>query len=95
MVKGTITYACDGCCASEVATFAPRNMFKFGKPFTVGGISLQRQTALAQLVNLRGFVPDGWVWPDPYTGCCYCPTCWEGIVGPEKDEGEKELEDER
>lgn len=23
--------------------------------------------------------PKGWIAFDIYTGCCYCPTCWEGI----------------
>lgn len=24
--------------------------------------------------------PEGWIAFDPYTGCCYCPKCWEGIT---------------
>lgn len=34
--------------------------------------------------------PEGWVAFDPYTGCCYCPECWAGIVGPrvEKDDAD-------
>lgn len=27
-------------------------------------------------------LPDGWVYPDPYTGGCYCGKCWEKIENP-------------
>ena len=27
----------------------------------------------------RDVVPEGWVAYDPYTGCCYCPECWQLI----------------
>lgn len=26
------------------------------------------------------FAPEGWVASDPYTACCYCPKCWDGIM---------------
>ena len=33
--------------------------------------------------NVDDVVPEGWVADDPYTGCCYCPACWAGIIADE------------
>lgn len=26
--------------------------------------------------NVDEVTPDGWIASDPYTGACYCPSCW-------------------
>jgi hypothetical protein len=31
-------------------------------------------------VAVEDVIPDGWIAFDPFTYCCYCPTCWAGIV---------------
>ncbi|MGH9088028.1 MAG: hypothetical protein ACRDYZ_07935 [Acidimicrobiales bacterium] len=36
----------------------------------------------------QDLVPTGWVWPDPYTGACYCPDCWRSIAGNEETDVE-------
>ena len=95
MPKGVLGFACSGCDASMSVEFASRPPFRYAKPITVGGVLMERQITVSQKIDLFELVPDGWVWPDPYTGACYCPECWSQIIGPEKDEDEKELENER
>lgn len=40
-------------------------------------------THLKQRGTVEDVAPDGWIAFDPYTGCCYCPTCWKGIEANE------------
>jgi hypothetical protein len=38
-------------------------------------------------VRVEDVVPEGWVAFDPYTYCCYCPTCWAGITADKEPAG--------
>jgi len=29
---------------------------------------------------IQDIAPKGWIAFDPFTGCCYCPSCWEDIM---------------
>lgn len=31
--------------------------------------------------SIPSLAPEGWVAFDPFTGCCYCPECWDHISG--------------
>jgi hypothetical protein len=79
-VTADITYQCDGCFEKATEKTKEGKVFEYGTPFvTSEGTSLIKRTTLSQKVNLRDHVPEGWMWPDPYTGCCYCPTCWAKV----------------
>ena len=30
--------------------------------------------------QIQDIAPEGWIAFDPFTGCCYCPSCWEDIM---------------
>lgn len=41
-----------------------------------------------RMPDIDSAAPAGWVWSDPYTGCTYCPACWEAIeIKPDADKG--------
>ncbi len=30
--------------------------------------------------DVQTVAPEGWIAHDPWTGCCYCPTCWAWLL---------------
>ena len=81
MIKGNVVYRCDGCFEETEAKFVGGKVFEYGDPFTThSGELFVKRRMLSQKIDLAELVPGSWVWPDPYTGCCYCPKCWAGIV---------------
>jgi hypothetical protein len=71
-VSVTVTFKCGGCDAVAEGTRPLRAPFASisGRPHGFGN----RFPETAEAV-----VPEGWVAHDPYTDCCYCPTCWDEI----------------
>ena len=67
-----VKYACDGCHIEADAATWPRRHFHSinGKGYGFGHWSFD---------NFNDIAPEGWVPFDPYTGCCYCPKCWDEI----------------
>ena len=75
------TFSCGGCDACEVGerrTVDNSFVSVSGRNYGIGS----RVTTIPDPDP-----PDGWVAFDPYTGCCYCPKCWQGIIVPD-DGGE-------
>ena len=68
-----LIFKCGGCDAQAVGTGPLRRCFERAIP--TGGFGVWKW-ARPETVT-----PEGWVAADPYTGCCYCPTCWAGIEG--------------
>lgn len=74
-----VTFRCGGCDAkAEGTSFISRENMEIMVNF------YQRRPW-----NVDEVAPDGWVASDPYTGCCYCPTCWAEIEGEEPMTGGK------
>jgi hypothetical protein len=66
-----VTFECGGCDRQESAYLPHRQFNAFnGKGYGLG-----------VWVNptIETVVPNGWVYPDPHTGCTYCPDCWAEI----------------
>lgn len=61
----TITYSCGGWRAARWIATAPQ--------ICEGGFVTKRAPSIPDLA------PEGWMVYDPYTGCTYCPTCWDSI----------------
>lgn len=74
----TITYACNGCFATEtVSGIVQRHEVIVPSAITVGGVDYDR--CLVRTPTIKNSAPEGWVAFDPYTGVCYCPKCWAEI----------------
>ena len=70
----TVNFECGGCFAKAVGTrFLERKFVSItGKSYGFGHYEYNKPQDVA---------PQGWVAFDKYTGCCYCPECWESIEG--------------
>jgi len=66
-----ITFCCGGC-HDEAPAILPHRTFN-----SVNGKGYGFGTYTTPVVE--DVVPDGWVYPDPYTGTTYCPKCWAEI----------------
>lgn len=83
-----LVFTCGGCFAEAPGTGPLRRTFERAIP--TGGFGVWKWN------RPEDVTPEGWVASDPYTGCCYCPTCWEGIVNhgaQASDEGGKDAND--
>ena len=70
-----VTFRCAGCDASQEVPVRREWEWCFRTPSPgEGGAGAFRVPRIADVV------PEGWVYPDRYTGCCYCSACWAGIV---------------
>lgn len=69
-----IQFSCGGCQATAEGTSPIRRRFESfsGRPWGLGGYKVD---------TIESVTPDGWIAFDPYTQCCYCPTCWAEIDG--------------
>lgn len=67
-----VTFECDGCFekAPETKRLSSQFVSVSGRAHGFGSRIVQGVTELT---------PDGWIAFDPYTGCCYCPLCWQEI----------------
>ena len=63
----TVTFTCAGCFAVVPGT---KPLYKVA----------QRSYGPGQYDTAASAAPTGWIAYDPYTGCCYCPTCWKEVV---------------
>jgi len=68
----TVHFSCGGCDAKTEGTRRLTRRFVSinGKGYGFGHYEYDQPQDVA---------PEGWVVFDPYTGCCYCPTCWKDI----------------
>lgn len=67
-----VTFECDGCSETDRVPVPHRKFHSFdGKGYGFG---------VWEEKGLKDVIPDGWVYPDPFTGCCYCENCWGGII---------------
>jgi hypothetical protein len=68
-----IQFVCDGCEKDTPGERSLRRKFQgiTGKSYGFGSYLYETPEDVK---------PDGWVSFDPYTGCCYCPSCWENIM---------------
>ncbi len=71
----TVKFSCGGCPAEADGTaFLQRRFHAFsGRGHGLGYHSFD---------TVMDVVPEGWIAFDPYTGACYCPTCWADIEAP-------------
>ena len=69
-----VIFECDGCPSKTEARLKSEFVSISGRSYGLGRRIEQKASELA---------PDGWIAFDPYTGCCYCPTCWQSIMEPE------------
>ena len=65
-----VIFDCGGCNASAEGTQFLRKTW----------VQMSPMFGRWEPFNVEDAAPDGWVASDPYTGCCYCPDCWRGIV---------------
>lgn len=70
----TVKFSCGGCDAVADGTTFLRREFVSVSGRSYGFGSFRPANAVEDVT------PEGWVAFDPYTGCCYCPTCWASIV---------------
>jgi hypothetical protein len=74
-VSVTITFRCGGCGTSAEMQAASTWAWLFGQPAPGGG-----GLGTFTVPRIPEMVPDGWIFPDPYTGAPYCPSCWATIT---------------
>ena len=76
----TVTFSCDGCSKTTPGTtYLGRRFRAFsGRGYGFGTWEHDKAGDVA---------PEGWVAFDPYTGACYCPDCWDGIVPVSIEDG--------
>ena len=67
-----ITFECGGCDAAEVVRVSMVIVAE------VPSGTYYRQP------KIEDATPKGWVAFDPFTHCCYCPTCWADIMAPKE-----------
>ena len=67
-----VTFKCSGCWEAEAGPFTLGKRFQSfdGKGYGWGQYRYDQPADV---------VPEGWVAYCPYTGCCYCPECWQLI----------------
>lgn len=70
---------CDAQCGAETQTEPIFRTFK--------GLTTNKNCGIGvyTLPHIMDLVPKGWIYPDPYTGCTYCPSCWAKIDGPQTE----------
>ena len=68
MIK--ILFECGGCDAKAEGWLKREFVSISGRSW---GFGSYRETKAQEAA------PEGWVAFDPYTGCTYCPECWESI----------------
>ena len=73
----TVNFECGGCFAKTSGTTWLKRRFVSASGLTWGIGHYEYDTP-------QDVAPDGWVAFDSYTGCCYCPECWQGIEGGER-----------
>lgn len=73
----TVHFSCGGCDAETKGTTFLRRHFDSinGSGYGFGNWRLDTPQDVA---------PEGWIAFDPYTGACYCPTCWADIEGTDE-----------
>lgn len=72
----TVVFQCSGCFAEPEpvrAKVMTKGLFSAAAGVTRDGWVVRHKPSIESLA------PDGWVPFDPYTGLCYCPTCWASI----------------
>lgn len=71
----SVKFSCDGCDKISNGTGNLKREFQSitGRGYGFGSWKID---------GAQDVAPDGWVSFDPYTGCCYCPDCWDGIENP-------------
>lgn len=74
MIK--VTFQCDGCDASESECLEREFVSLTGRPWGFGSYREK---------SVREVTPKGWIAFDRYTGCTYCPACWEEIIAGLED----------
>ena len=69
----TVNFRCDGCFATTEGTRCLKRKFVsvLGKSHGFGSYEYDTPQDVA---------PKGWIAFDSFTGCCYCPECWNEIV---------------
>lgn len=69
-----ITLSCDGCFKETGPYQLPHRQFQSfnGKGH---GFGIWNTPSIE---DIR--FPEGWIYSDPYTGCTYCPECWNDII---------------
>lgn len=65
-----VQFTCDGCEAKAEARLRSEFVSVSGRNYGFGSRVEDKASDAA---------PEGWVAFDPYTGCCYCATCWADI----------------
>jgi len=67
-----VLFECGGCSATAKGTHWLTREFVSvsGRSYGIGSYHYSTPQDVA---------PDGWIAFDPYTGCCYCPSCWSEI----------------
>jgi len=82
-VSVTVTFDCGGCSATVQGTEPLRREFRSfsGRSHGFGGA--------VDSVTVDDVIPEGWVAFDPYTYCCYCPSCWKSIADGRTEEPER------
>ena len=69
-----IIFPCSGCDAKSEGTGTIRGRFVSitGRDYGFGSMQQDK--------SIESVAPESWVVFDPYTGCTYCPSCWQSIV---------------
>ncbi len=73
-----VVFECGGCFAKAEGTAPLRREFVSvsGRSYGIGSV--------VPVNTVEDVTPTGWIAFDPYTSCCYCPTCWSEIEKPAK-----------
>lgn len=74
-----VMFCCDGCHKQAPGTTYLRRHFDSFNGRGYGWGSYRTDTP-------EDVKPEGWQAFDPYTGCCYCPECWDDIETTEAAE---------
>lgn len=81
-----ITFKCGGCEAVVKSGIVNREFISLN--------GLGHGWGHYEYPSIRDAAPEDWMAFDPYTGCCYCPTCWksieEHVEGTDNRKGERE-----
>ena len=71
----SLLFRCGGCDTTAVGTAPMRRRFVVTGQYQ--GLDIGR---FSEWAGIEDIAPKGWIASDPFTGCCYCPACWESIV---------------
>lgn len=75
------TFNCDGCHRFQASKKIPQRRF-------IGVNGKSHGFGHWEYDTFEDIAPNDWVAFDPYTGCCYCPECWAGILSGDKIDAE-------